>query len=390
MLRPCLSAIIFIAVYAINTPANAIIRCEFNGKPVNTANGAETAGLTGLIRCRESNTGHLQREFEIKDGQYVGQQRIYDSQGRLARERRVNDRGNTDGPDKTYWPNGRVKTEEVARNGQTEGIKKRYYEGGQLEDLLYYAAGQEVFAMAYYPEGHLYELRCPKQSVTPEDREPCGFSGPQQITLKRNDGRMGAQQTWSAGRLVANTSYREDGSQWQVHTLEKGERVHRVYSQEGQRNVLRSEERYQEDAQAFLTSKRGRLQSRKQWGANGVLIEETLFAEGREAQVLRWYLNGKLKESAKLEGTNIAQALRVVETFDDAGKPLHKNRITQQGARTGVQQSFHANGQLAQEDTYTAPNERGMTSLVRRKTWDEAGKQQSDDEILEDGSRVRQ
>ena len=57
-------AAFLIATLSISTGAEAIIRCEMNGKPVNTNNGAETAGLTGLLRCREEDTGRLQREQE--------------------------------------------------------------------------------------------------------------------------------------------------------------------------------------------------------------------------------------------------------------------------------------------------------------------------------------
>jgi antitoxin component YwqK of YwqJK toxin-antitoxin module len=379
-------AIFFIAVYAISTPAVAIIQCEFNGKPVNTANGAETAGLTGLIRCRESNTGHLQREYEIKDGRSVGLQRQFDSQGRLVRERNVNERGNSQGVERTFWPSGQLKVEQTQSNGDTVGILKRYFQNGKIEDFQFYVAGREVFAMAYYPEGYLYELRCPKQSVTPEDRKPCGFEALSRVELLRQDGKRGALQTWDKGRLMANTSYQQDGSVGQEHSLQDGKRLHRSYSNEGGKHQLRDERWYEPADDLHVTSTRGRMQSRKQWAASGVLIEDIRFSEGREAQVQRWYLNGALKERSNLEGSG-EQALRVVEAFDDLGKPRAKNRVTQRGTRVGVQQYFHANGQVGQEDTYSNPDERGQTRLLRIKTWDESGKALTDDELLEDGSR---
>ena len=57
---------------AYGSSAEAIIRCELNGKPINISNGAETAGPSGLMRCREEDTGHLQREQELRDVKFVG------------------------------------------------------------------------------------------------------------------------------------------------------------------------------------------------------------------------------------------------------------------------------------------------------------------------------
>lgn len=378
-------ALLFVAACAVVTPASAIIRCELNGKPINVRNGAETAGQSGLVRCKEEDTGHVQREQELRDGKYVGWQRSFDRAGKLVRERQVNERGNTQGPERYFWPNGRIKTEENAENGQTVGIKKRYFESGKLEDLLYYQAGREVFAMAYYPEGYLYELRCPRASVTPEDRKPCGFEGALQTTLLRSNGKPGALQTWEQGKLMASTTYREDGSLWWQHSWQNGQRVQRMHSSANGQTVLREERIYEPD-EAFLTSSQGALQLRKQWSASGQLTEQVHYAKGQEARAERWYLNGNLKERSALQGEGQA-ARRVVESYDDTGQLQARLTTTLRGARTGVQQGFHRNARLAQEDTYSEPDERGATRLLERKTWDEAGQLTADDEILEDGSR---
>jgi hypothetical protein len=37
--------------------------CSFNGKDVNLDNGAETAGITGTVRCKDRQTGALTREI---------------------------------------------------------------------------------------------------------------------------------------------------------------------------------------------------------------------------------------------------------------------------------------------------------------------------------------
>ena len=55
---------IFIAASAYGTSASAIIRCEIDGMPINVSNGAELAGRSGLVRCKEEATGHIQRELD--------------------------------------------------------------------------------------------------------------------------------------------------------------------------------------------------------------------------------------------------------------------------------------------------------------------------------------
>src|SRR5690606_41421272 len=56
------SALILIAACAYGTSAQAIIRCELNGQAINVSNGADLAGKSGLVRCRDDNTGQIQRE----------------------------------------------------------------------------------------------------------------------------------------------------------------------------------------------------------------------------------------------------------------------------------------------------------------------------------------
>ena len=43
-----------------------------NGKAINISNGAETAGQSGLVRCRDENTGHVQREQQLQNGKFMG------------------------------------------------------------------------------------------------------------------------------------------------------------------------------------------------------------------------------------------------------------------------------------------------------------------------------
>lgn len=195
-------AAFLIATLSISTGAEAIIRCEMNGKPVNSNNGAETAGLTGLLRCREEDTGRLQREQELRDGKYLGVERFFDREGKLTRERSVNERGNSQGPVREFWPNGQVKLEEVAENGETRGVVRTFAQSGKPQRVSFVQDRQTVFSLEYNEQGQINRLQCPATSVMAEDRKPCGFEGRADTVLFGNKGEKSGQRTFDKGRLL--------------------------------------------------------------------------------------------------------------------------------------------------------------------------------------------
>jgi hypothetical protein len=200
-----LPALVLLALATCATGANAIIRCEFNGKPVNPNNGAETAGLTGLLHCRDENTGQLQREQELQNGKYLGKERFFDRDGKPTRERSVNEHGNSQGRVAEFWPNGQLKREEFAENGSTVGAVRRFDANGRPERLSFHAAGQEQFVIEYNSTGQPTRLQCPRTSVLPEDRKPCGFEGAADTLLFTSAGAKAGQVRYEQGRLLLST-----------------------------------------------------------------------------------------------------------------------------------------------------------------------------------------
>ena len=87
--------------------AHAVQDCELNGQGVNPANGSTTVGKTGLMRCKDRDSGVFQREQELKNGVFMGLVRFYE-QGRLAKEHSVNAKGNMDGRAREFSPSGQV------------------------------------------------------------------------------------------------------------------------------------------------------------------------------------------------------------------------------------------------------------------------------------------
>lgn len=87
-MNPRAASIGFVAalgLLATSLAAHAVQDCEIAGTAVNPANGDTTRGRTGLMRCRDRDSGELQREQELRDGSFVGVVRHY-SAGRIARD----------------------------------------------------------------------------------------------------------------------------------------------------------------------------------------------------------------------------------------------------------------------------------------------------------------
>lgn len=382
-----LFTIFFIAVSAYGSSAEAIIRCELNGKPINISNGAETAGQSGLVRCREEDTGHLQREQELRDGKFVGLERMFDREGRLQRERTVNERGNSHGRVAEFWPNGQVRREETADNGRTQGAVRRFDATGRVERVSFHGGGQELFYVETNSKGQPTRLFCPRTSVLPEDRKLCGFDGATDTLLHADNGAKTAQLHYDQGRLLNATEWTRDGIVAAQQLVVDGRRVHRSFTTEGGKSVLREERVFAPDERT-LRDTRGSLLSAKRYGASGQLIEQRSFADGREVQVERWYLNGSVRERSTWTGAG-EQARVQREMYRDDGKLARREQLNAEQWPVGTQQAFHDNGRLAIEEQYSAPDARGRTRLTARKQWDETGKLVADDTILEDGSRQR-
>lgn len=381
-------ATIFIASSACSMSASAIIRCEIDGRPINTSNGAELTGKSGLVRCREEDTGHLQREQELRDGRFIGLERMFDRQGRLLRERTVNERGNSQGRVAEFWPNGQLRREETADNGRTQGAVRRFDATGRLERVSFHGEGQELFYVEYNSKGQPMRLLCPRASVLPEDRKLCGFDGAADTVLFAESGARSAQLRYDQGRLLSATEWSSDGVVAAQQSVVDGRRVHQSFYTEGGKSVLREERVFAPDERT-LRDTRGQLLSARRFGASGQLIEQRSFGtDGREAQVERWYLNGSVRERSIWSG-NGKDARLVREMYRDDGKLARREQFDADQRPVGTQQAFHDNGRLAVEEQYADPDARGRSRITARKQWDDAGKLLADDIILEDGSRKR-
>lgn len=379
--------------------ADALIRCEMNGKSVNPNNGSETAKLTGILRCKDEDSGKLQREQELRDGKYLGVERFFDREGRLERERNVNERGNSQGVEKSFWPNGKLKSEGTSDNGTTQGLVRHYFDSGRPSRLAFYRDRRALLDIGFNPDGSYGELRCPDVSLIAEDRKACGFDGKTETTLQNSKGVRIAQHVWEQGKLLSLTLYRNGDSIESTMFFEQGRRVRRVYG-EGKitptnasgANVLREERIYEPPPanELALNASAGRLQSSRLWGSNGQLIEQQVYVDGKVSQADFWYLNGAKKE--KTVATGSGSSLRTLrELFSDDGKLVSRHTLGPSGAASGLQQYYFANGKLQREELFGEPGSAGTgrSRVLSHKEWDDTGKLVADDEVLEDGSRRR-
>ncbi|MCE2949876.1 MAG: toxin-antitoxin system YwqK family antitoxin [bacterium] len=394
--RPRLAATLRIAAALLLTvigsaDAWAIVRCQVDGRDVNPANGNTTAGLTGLMVCREAD-GRLVRERELKNGVFMGLERIQ-LPGGGVRERQVNERGNSDGPYSERDAKGTLRIDGQYSNGASIGLHRRFFDNGRPERFAFFSDGREQAVIEYHADGSLRSLRCAAQSVMTEDRTLCGFDGRAQVNEVRDSrGRLAARETWQQGRLLERTALREDGTPSGEQKVEDGRRVHREFSPGDGKPVLRRERVFEKD-DALLRAG-GRLAAEREWGPAGQPVRETLFADGLPVSEQLWYLNGQVRVRRLLEylpladGRNRSTLLRE-ESFSDGGT-LSARTTQRDGMLTGLQRYYDERGVLRREDLYTEaePGRRGQrTRLLSRKSFDEKGTLVAEDEFFEDGSR---
>src|SRR5678816_3281604 len=92
-------------VLAIPAVGLAVQDCEISGQHVNPANGATTEGKTGIMKCRDRDTGKLVREEEDRNGRSVGYRKFIEFSGDTI-SANYNERGNRDGESKRFDPSG--------------------------------------------------------------------------------------------------------------------------------------------------------------------------------------------------------------------------------------------------------------------------------------------
>lgn len=367
----------------------AIEDCSLNGESVSMYNGATTAGKTGIIQCKDRETGKLSREREIKAGKIYGLSRQY-RDGILVLEFRDEENGQRHGLTREYASNGKLIKEETEDHGKRKGLQREWTAEGKLKKLeLIGNSEAESASIRWNADGSINSLRCANKPILAphvDDANLCGFKAkPSKLTYFNDNGQKRATETLLAGIVQESTQFDyNSGKVRSTSELKNNELTETSYGDNGNK-------RYQV---VFNMAEKSRAFIRKtEFHENGSLIKEQKFTmleqDGRRRNVLveetQFYLNG---QTSVQDRYRYDEKYPILETksFSDKGKLIDTTSYVLESSyrrrAIGIHQHFFENGNLAHEYHYDAAGK-----IYRQKSWNEQGALINDDEVFEDGSR---
>jgi antitoxin component YwqK of YwqJK toxin-antitoxin module len=323
-------------------PADARL-CTLNGEQVNPDNGSTTAGKTGVLTCHRDD-GSVWYEKMLQDGEHLGLDRFHDEDGGI-REREVNAQGNTEGLAREWYPGGQLKRQGDYRNAAAIGEHRGFHRNGKLQGISVYpvAGKQAAVGIEWDSEGRLRRLACAEQSLAKEDRRLCGHDGKVVTELFDQRGRVQERRTLTAGRTLRS------------EFLAEGERL----------------------AGSIDYSVDGRTE--REYFDNGTASSEKVVSGGFVVLRREWYMNGAVKLRLTQEPRE-REAHSVSERFRDNGTLAEKE--FKLDGRTQRRERYDEQGRLA-EDWEHAP----AGHIARHRKFDGSGALLLDEELYPDGSR---
>jgi antitoxin component YwqK of YwqJK toxin-antitoxin module len=390
------------AAAALALPALAIQNCELNGQPVNPNNGYTTEGKTGLMRCRDADSGVLQREQELQNGKFMGVVRYFNTKtGQLEREHSVNERGNRDGVAREWRideASGKrvLVREETLTNGRARGVVRTWYPSGQRQRLTFYGDNEgEQASVEFTSDGKLGDLRCTAEPVFGadfDDKAACGHAGgASTVTLYGAKGQPTARVVFERGERRKTETLWESGTVRELRETTPTGSLERRFAADGVKLREVHWLAVGEPAAAAGARPRSVKVLEQEFHTSGTLVHETRWRAGERGAELvteaRWYLNGQLKERSEIVEAGGVRTRRDT-SYHDNGKPSFEGsrRLASAGERAdlavGVHKGFDETGRLRSESVY---DERGR--ITRERVFDESGALLRDDEVFEDGSR---
>ncbi len=372
--------------------AQSVQVCELNGQSVNPANGATTAGKTGLMRCRDADGGPVLREQELQNGVFMGVVRHF-KDGVLQREYRVNQQGNQDGRSREFAATAGSNTllrDETYRNSKLVGIARGWHANGQLRHVAFHGDDGHADAAAdFTPQGQLKELRCAARTLLAPDANDaswCGHlgSGVATVPLYADNGTLRGRVTHERGERRKSELLWDNGKPREQVESNPAGGAERSFSAEG---VKRREVQWVTSAGADGKPRRSTTLE-QEFHDNGTLIHERRWRASERGELQleqRWYLNGQPSEQNEYVETD-GRATRRETRFHDNGRPAFEG-LWLAGARSasqaiGVHKRYDAEGRLRGERHHDAQGR-----VMREREFDESGRTTRDDEVFEDGSR---
>lgn len=375
--------LLFAALSVFPALVLAVQDCDLDGEHINPDNGSTTQGKSGIMRCRDRDSGLLQREEELRNGAYVGLVRFYDYNGRLQREFSRNEEGNEDGRSREFSPANRAMIRESNyRNGTLVGISRSFYPSGQSKRVAFYDdKGKEKAAVEYTPNGQLRDLRCADKPLLGKDADDAGLCGhrgdkPTVASLFGDKGEPKGRLTHRAGQLVTAESYWENGKPREQQETSADSQVNREFSRDG---VKLKEIRWRRTDKGLVK------ELEQEFHDSGPLVQERRWQDGTLTVEKTFYLNGQPRAENHYLLRDDQPGVEA-EEFHDNGKTAFKGTFLghdrYRRTPTGTHQRFDTEGRLRQERDY---DPKGRPT--RERDYDESGRATRDDAVFEDGSR---
>ena len=375
MKRPIALALLAFAAAGVQ----AVQDCELDGQHVNPSNGSTTAGKTGLMRCRDRDSGVLQREQELQDGKFMGLVRYYE-QGKLRKEHSVNARSNMHGRAREFGPQGQVLSDSVYDNGRETGIARRFHPNGQLRRAGFHGeGGSEQAAAEFNEQGQLSQLRCggqPLLAPAVDDARLCGFAGASQVEMFDARGALYARASYLAGQRVRIEQLHANGKTQLLRENSPTRQFEQEFAPDG---IKRRETERTLDGKTLVAVKS------LQYSEAGTLVRDQRWADGKPVSDTSFYLNGQPRSKTVHGNSQAGDWVEETQYRDDGSVAATGRYLGAPGGRrqpTGTHKTFNAAGRVVAESDYDA---RGR--LSRERTWSDAGAPLRDDAVFEDGSR---
>jgi antitoxin component YwqK of YwqJK toxin-antitoxin module len=295
--------------------------CDIDGKVVQPADPASTAGKSGVLRCRDPASGRLLRESTYDGGQELG----------LAR---------------SFHPDGKLKR-----------AAYRTEPGGERAVAEFSARGQLTF------------LRCadkPMLAPAVDDRRLCGFDkASSTVELFDDKGVLRSRLVYLHGRRLRAESLYDNGKVAAQEDVIGNQRIEKQFSSSGvkrRESVSLLHERGRAVRQRVLEySERGALLREQRWDASGEpLRDDSYFAS-----------NGQPKSKQTFGGRGEARIADVIE-FHENGKQAAQGRFLAPARApllpVGTHRRFNEQGTLVAELSYD-----NQGRLIKERTWDDSG-----------------
>lgn len=318
-----------VCLLGMTAPASAAQRCDIDGKPVHPQDPASTAGMSGVMRCRDAASGKLLRES------------VYDS-------------------------------------GQELGLARSFHPDGSLRRASFRAEpGGDRAVAEFSARGQLSLLRCadrPLLAPAVDDARLCGFGqGASNVELFDDKGLLRSRLVYLKGKRLRAESLYDNGK---VATQEEqigNQRIERQFSSTGvkrRESVSLLLDRGRVVRQRVLEfSEKGGLVREQRWDSAGEPLRDDSYYPG----------NGQAKSKTSFSGTGEARIADVVEFHDNGQRAAQGRFLAPLRAPllpVGTHRRFNEQGVLVAETNYDAKGQ-----LTRERRWDDAGELLRDESI---------